>query len=80
MENEGNNYTNCNWCVWNSNYTITKGTVGLGSWWGSGEHPNYYIIDNGKNTEKSPEDLRRLAHSDSSEKLSANADVKNSNE
>ena len=27
----------------------------------SGDHPNYYIIENGQNTEKSPEDLRRLA-------------------
>ena len=27
----------------------------------SGDHPNYYIIENGQNTEKSPGDLRRLA-------------------
>ena len=26
-----------------------------------GDHPNYYIIENDKNTEKSPGDLRRLA-------------------
>ena len=26
-----------------------------------GVHPNYYIIENGQNTEKSPGDLRRLA-------------------
>ena len=26
----------------------------------SGDHPNYYIIENGQNTEKSPGDLRRL--------------------
>ena len=25
-----------------------------------GDHPNYYIIENGQNTEKSPGDLRRL--------------------
>ena len=60
MEHAGDNYTNCNWCVWNSNKTITKGTGGLGSWWTSGDHPNYYIIENGQNTEKSPGDLRRL--------------------
>ena len=40
---------------------ITKGTGGLGSWRTSGDHPNYYIINNGQNTEKSPGDLRRLA-------------------
>ena len=27
----------------------------------SGDYPNYYIIENGQNTEKSPGDLRRLA-------------------
>ena len=27
----------------------------------SGDHPNYRIIENGQNTEKSPGDLRRLA-------------------
>ena len=26
-----------------------------------GDHPNYSIIENGQNTEKSPGDLRRLA-------------------
>ena len=25
MEPAGHNYTNCNWCVWNSNKRITKG-------------------------------------------------------
>ena len=27
----------------------------------SGNHPNYSIIENGQNTEKSPGELRRLA-------------------
>ena len=40
---------------------ITKGTGGLGSWRTSGDHPNYYIIENGQNTDKNPRDLRRLA-------------------
>ena len=31
------------------------------SWRMSGDHPNYSIIENGQNTEKSPGDLRRLA-------------------
>ena len=39
---------------------IIKETGGLGSWWTSGVHPNNNIIENGQNTEKSPEDLRRL--------------------
>ena len=41
--------------------TVTKGTGGFGSWRTSGDHPNYYIIENGQNAEKSPGDLRRLA-------------------
>ena len=40
---------------------ITKGTGGLGSWWTSGDYPNYYIIENGQSTEKSPGDLKRFA-------------------
>ena len=116
MEHAGDNYTNCIWCVWNSNERITIGTGRLGSWRTSGDHPNYYIIENGHNTENSPWDLRRRAvtqtrvkthqltlmrktliywrrpefweeswrledtwcHFNSCEKLSANADVKNS--
>ena len=41
--------------------TVTKGTGGLGSWWTSGDYPNYSIIESIQNTEKSPGDLRRLA-------------------
>ena len=40
---------------------ITKGIGGLGSAQTSGDHPNYNIIENGQNTEKSPGDLSRLA-------------------
>ena len=44
--------------------TVTKGLLkglgGLGSWWTSEDHPNYSIIENGQNTEKSLGDLRRL--------------------
>ena len=38
-----------------------KGTGGVGGRRITGGHSNYNIIENGKNTEKSPEDLRRLA-------------------
>ena len=63
------------------NERITKGTGGLGSWRTSEDHPNYSIIENGKNTEKSSGDLRTpRRHSNSSERLSANGDEKNSNE
>ena len=61
MEHEGDNYTNCNWCVWNYNLNIAKWTGGLGSCRTSGDHPNSYIIENGQNTEKNPGDLKRLA-------------------
>ena len=40
---------------------ITKGTGGFGSWQPSGDHPNYYIIENVQNTEESLGNLRRLA-------------------
>ena len=61
MEHEGDNYTNFNWCVSNNKSRVTKGTGGLGGWRTSGNHPNYYIIETGKNTEKCPGDLRRFA-------------------
>ena len=67
--------------VWNSNKRITNGAGGLGSWQTSGDHPNYYIIENGQNTEKSPGDMRKLIVTQTPvKKPSANADVKNSNE
>ena len=60
MGHESDNYTNCDWCFWYSHQSIIKGTGGLGSLRKSGDHPNYNIIENGQNTEKSPGDLRRL--------------------
>ena len=69
MEDEGDNYTNCDWCSWYSNQRIIKGTRGFGSWRSSGDHPNYGIIENGKNIEKSSGDLRRLAVTQSPVKL-----------
>ena len=45
--------------------TVTKGlckeTGRLGNKRTSGDHTNYYIIEIGQNTEKSPGDSRRLA-------------------
>ena len=40
---------------------LLKGTGGLGRWKMRGDHPNNSIAENGQNTEKSPEDLGRLA-------------------
>ena len=40
---------------------LLKGTGGLKNNRTSGDHPNYYIIEYGQNTEMSPGDLRRLA-------------------
>ena len=51
---------------------IGKGTGRLGNKRTSRYHPNYSIVENGQNTEKSPGDLRRLAATQT------NADVKNS--
>ena len=54
-------YTNCNWCFWYSHQRIYKGTGWLGNMKTSGDHPKYWIIEIGQNTEKGPGDLRRLA-------------------
>ena len=40
--------------------TVTKATGRLRSWRTSGDHPNYYIVENGQNSGKSPGDLWRL--------------------
>ena len=61
MEREGDGDTDCNWCVWNNLKRIGKGTGRHGNNRTSGDHPDYSIIKIGQSTEKSPEDLRRLA-------------------
>ena len=44
--------------------TITKGLLrgngGIENWRTSGHYQNYYIIENGQNTEKSSGEMRRL--------------------
>ena len=59
MEHEGDNYTNLCFCY--SDSIISKRTGGHRIWRTSGDPPNYSIIENGQNTEKSPGDLRILA-------------------
>ena len=56
MEHEGENYTNCDWGFRYSNERIIKGIGRLGDRRASGDHPNYRIIENDQNTEKSPGD------------------------
>ena len=57
IEHEGDNYTNCDWYFWYSHQRIIKGSRGLGGWRTSGDHSNYYTIENGQNTEKGPMSL-----------------------
>ena len=68
MEYEGDNYTNRDWCFWYSHQRIIKGTGRLGAWRTSGDHPNYCIIENDQNTEKSPGDLKGFAVTKTPEK------------
>ena len=49
------------WCFWFNYQRIIKGTEGFGNKRMSGGNQNYYITENGQNTEKSPEDLRGFA-------------------
>ena len=61
MKHESDVYTNYNRCPWYSHQRIIKGTGGLGNKRTSGNHPNYYIIVNGQNTEEIPRAMRKLA-------------------
>ena len=47
VEHESDVYTNCDWCSCYSHRRIIKVTGGLGNKRTSGDHPNYYIIENG---------------------------------
>ena len=55
------NNINRDWYFWYNHQRIIKGTRELRNNRTSGDHPNYHIIENGQNTEKSLGDLRRLA-------------------
>ena len=60
MVHEGESCTSRDWGFWYGHQRIIKGTGGLRGQKMSRDHPNYNIIENGQNTEKSPGDLRRL--------------------
>ena len=61
MEYESDDYTNCKWCFWYSHLRIGTRTGGLGNNGTGGDCQNYSIVEIGRNTEKSPGDLRKLA-------------------
>ena len=61
VENEGDGDTNCDKCTWNGPQRLRKRNGGDGNWRTNPDYPGYNIVKNGKNTEKSPGDLKRLA-------------------
>ena len=83
MQHEGHGDTNCNCSSWYSHQRTGTRTGGLGNKRTSKDHPKFGVIKIGKDTEKSPGNLRWLEEtfclSDRSEKPSANGGMKNSN-
>ena len=67
-EHEGDGDTSCNRCTWINPQMTDKWTRRLKNQRTSGDHPDYSIIKIGQNTEKSPEDLRRICCSNSKKK------------
>ena len=61
MKHKSDGDTICNWSAQYSHHRISTGTGGLGNKGTTGDYPNYSIIKIGQNTEKSPEDFRILA-------------------
>ena len=61
MEHESDSDTNCNRCAWYGQKEIDKGTGGLGNKRTRGDYLKESIKKIGKDTEKNPRDLRRLA-------------------
>ena len=61
MKYESDSGTNFNWCAQYSPKMLNTRTGGLGNKRTNGDHPNYSIVEIGRNTEKSRGDLRRLA-------------------
>ena len=60
MEHESDGDTNCDWYTRNNPQRIDKGAKRVRNQKISRNHLDYCIIKIGKNTEKSPGDLRRL--------------------
>ena len=51
VKHESDVYISCKWGSWFNHQRIIKETGGLGNKSTSGNHPNYYIIEIGQNTE-----------------------------
>ena len=60
IEYESDSDTNCGWCTRDYPQRIGKGMGKLGNKWSSGNHADYSLIKIGQNTERSPDDFRRL--------------------
>ena len=60
VEHESDGDTNSNWCSWYSHQRRGTETGGLRNDRPYGDYPNYSIVEIGKNTKKSPGDLKRL--------------------
>ena len=87
LENETQNFF-CDFEIKTDNLILTrrpdlvianKQTARLENKWTRGYRSNYCIIKIGMNIKKNPDHLMRRGYSNSNEKPSANADVKNSN-
>ena len=61
VEHECDDDTNCNWCSWYGPKKLGRKIWGSGNQRKNQDHPNYRIIKIGQNTGKSPDNLRRLA-------------------
>ena len=61
MEYKGDGDANCNWCTWKGLQRLGKETGWYRNQKTSRDHPDYRIDKISQNTEMSPEDLRRLA-------------------
>ena len=61
MEHEGDADANGNWCTWNGPQRLGKETGKIGRQGKNRDYPDYRTVGIGQNTEKSPENLSRLA-------------------
>ena len=61
MKHEGDGDTNCRCCTCNIPKRLRKKTRGMENRKRNRDRPDYSIIENGQNTEKSHGDLSRLA-------------------
>ena len=61
MEHERGVYTNGNWYAWNDSQKIRKGAGRVRNGRTDREHKNYSIAKIDQKTEKRPEDVRKVA-------------------